>query len=190
LPLTDEVSTPVSQHSQRIRIAALWGFLIVLFVVGVSLTPIFHSTTPQSQFADEVDPLQHDFDSDAVRLLTTAADWDASLKSGQAILFVNCDWHITVVGFRQQFSAFADWCNSHTAYITVSAKVDPDAEDVIWGKLQTLWKTNSISQGGIRDYGGAGRVVWFDDGSVVDHAWCHDLFTPGTIEARTRKLFE
>ena len=34
---------------------------------------------------------------------------------------------------------------------------------------------NNIPRGGLKTMGGSGRVVWLEDGKVVDHEWCLEL---------------
>jgi hypothetical protein len=44
--------------------------------------------------------------------------------------------------------------------------------------------------GGLKYLGGAGRVVWFQNGEVVDYAWCSEVANAGELQARTLKAFQ
>lgn len=124
-----------------------------------------------------------------VRSLTTADDLRNSLSTGQSVLFVDCDWNGDVIAFRIPFATFATWCEQNSIK-TLSVKVDSESRNELWDMLQRLWRDNRIYEGGLKYHGGAGRVVWFRDGQVVDYAWCSEVHSVALLKARTSRAFE
>ena len=127
----------------------------------------------------------------------TLDDWKWLLQTGRHILFVDCDWNVEMVLFRRTFSAFADWCREETNYRSVSVKMIayPDDEFSTAAKLSTavqeLMRSNEIFQGGLKTYGGAGRIIWLEDGRVLDYEWCHEFLNDATkLKARSRNAFQ
>lgn len=127
------------------------------------------------------------FTSDAVRRIESSEEFRAAIAVGRCVLFVNCEWNPHVIIFRQLFSEFADWCERNTDYETLSVLV---SEDELTDTIESLWQANSIPQGGMKNQSGAGRIVWFSDGHVVDYAWCMDIKSLDGLTARTMLAFE
>ena len=125
-----------------------------------------------------------------VQIVATADALRDSLSTGQSILFVDCDWNGDVMAFRFPFAAFATWCEQNSSMQTLSVKVDSESKDELWHALQQMWRDHRIYEGGLKNYGGAGRVVWFRDGQVVDYAWCSEVHSLGQLKARTSKAFD
>lgn len=166
----------------------------VLLTVGLSLplaALLFLAAylLPQRRFSSPID-LQTVLEQSPVRIITTAGALRESLSTGQTILFVDCDWNGEVAAFRIPFASFADWCEENTSIQTLSTKIDSESKDELWHALQEMWRDNRILEGGLKNYGGAGRVVWFRDGQVVDHAWCSEVHAVEQLQARTRQAFD
>ncbi len=125
-----------------------------------------------------------------VRIITSSDALRDSLATGESIFFVDCGWNGGVAAFRFPFAAYAAWCERNTSIQTLSVKVDSGSKDELWDTLQQMWRDNRILEGGLKNYGGAGRVVWFRDGQVVDYAWCTEVHSVEELKARTSKAFD
>lgn len=183
------MAAPASQLS---RISLFYTIFAIMFAAGIALTmfgPGLITTGTPPPNMPPVEPPDGDFNSNAVRSITNIDDWNAAIASGRYVLFVNCDWNIAMVAFRQQFSDFAAWSSDNTNYRTISVKLDADSKDNMWHAIQDFWQHNSISPGGLKTYGGAGRVVWLNDGRVVDYAWCTEILDLDRLKTRTRNAF-
>ena len=70
-----------------------------------------------------------------------------------------------------------------------------DTQNDVWRICDELWRLNLIDPGGLKNYGGAGRILWVEDGKVVDYDWCEaltdfsDLENFDALEMRTRSNF-
>ncbi len=112
------------------------------------------------------------FRPDPVIRVTTLDEWNSITKETKCILFVDGDWNIEMVAFREPFREFAEWSRSQDirpVTLTIS-----DEKDDAWKICQELWNQipEARSQHGLKHFGGAGRVVWLENGNVVDYAWC------------------
>lgn len=125
----------------------------------------------------------------AVCVISAAAELKTVTSTGQVVLFVDCNWNGDVVGFRAPFREFAGWCRNETSIRPATIVLDADNQDALWQALQELWSNLHVSAGGLKIYGGAGRVVWFEDGDIRDVAWCHHLPDVAGIKERTRDVF-
>jgi hypothetical protein len=177
--------------SQNWRIALVCSFFGVLLVVGFTLFPLAAMLSPGSEsapFGTAIDqPVE--LTSPPVRTITTVEEWKSSISSGQRILFVDCDWNGDVFNYRRTFWDFAKWCRANSNCRMLSVKIDPDFQDDLTNVLQDLWARNRISSGGMKNMGGAGRVVWFENGQVVDYAWWAEVPDFAALKWRTRKVF-
>ena len=159
---------------------SLRTLLLLVAVSGVAAAMIAH-------YVFRPDPITH---------ITTRSEWDAATNNDRCVVFVDGDWNINMVAFRQPFAKFADWCqaNTNARVLTMIIESDDTTNDV-WNICDQLWRTNNIDRGGMKNYGGAGRVLWIDNGEVVDYAWCMELIDYDDIEnidalkARTRAAF-
>ncbi len=124
-----------------------------------------------------------------VQIIATADALRDSLSMGQSVFFVDCGWNGDVVAFRFSIAAFATWCEQNSIQ-TLSEKVDSESKDELWHALQQMWRDHRIHEGGMKNYGGAGRVVWFRDGQIVDYAWCSEVHSVALLRARTSKAFD
>lgn len=183
------------RFSQRIRILIFYIFFAALFFAGIALlavTPdwlVIHAKASRNPPQSLPPPNRSDFDSEAVRVVTSAEELHAAIAAGRRVLFVNCDWNPEIFAFRRPFSDFADWAEANASFKTISVKLDADEQGKLWNVVQAIWKANGISPGGLKTFGGAGRVVWFEDGRVVDYAWCMEVSEIGDLRARTVRAF-
>ena len=132
----------------------------------------------------------------SIAQITTRSAWDAAIKNDRCIVFVDGDWNINMVAFREPFAKFANWCQSATDVRALTMKIDSDdTTNDVWNISDELWRTHNINPGGLKNYGGAGRVLWIDNGQVVDYAWCrelmdyNDLDNIDVLKARTQNVF-
>jgi hypothetical protein len=180
-------------RSQRSRVALFYSVFAGMFVVGIvivlfgpSVFPFGHTTS--STLASQKST-KDALTNNPIREITTTDDWKAATATGRCILFVDCVWNPEVVAFRRRFSEFAAWSNENTDYKTIRVTMDPDLKDELSQTIQILWKDNSIARGGMKNYGGAGRVVWFDHGRLIDYAWCMELLDANALKSRTTAAF-
>ena len=134
---------------------------------------------------------------DPMMRITTHAEWDVAIKRRNCVLFVDGDWNIDIVAFRRPFAKFAWWCYADATARAITMKIDSDdTSNDVWSICDTLWSSNEIHPGGLKNFGGAGRVVWLKNGNVVDYAWCMELMQRNEVETiallqkRTRKAFD
>jgi hypothetical protein len=188
---TARMRKPVAQRS---RIALFYSVFAILFSLGFVLTVIgpghfsIGATALHQKSAKQF--AIHGFTSEAVRRITTPEELHTATSTGRCVLFVDCDWNGHMVMFRRPFSDLAEWANSNTDYKTITVKLDSSSLDTaspdpMWGTLHQLWDANSIGFGAMKTLGGAGRVVWFKDGKVVDHAWCFEVQEFDQLKSRT-----
>ena len=133
---------------------------------------------------------------DPITKITSRSEWISAIKHDRCVVFVDGDWNIDMVAFRKPFSKFAVWCESRTDTHALTLKIDPaDKTNDVWNICDELWHTHNIKRGGLKNYGGAGRVLWIDKGQIVDYAWCMELMDDGDIDnisalkTRTRNAF-
>ena len=71
-----------------------------------------------------------------------------------------------------------------------------DTTNEIFSLCDQLWRANGIWPGALKHYGGSGRVLWIDNGQIVDYAWCMDVKKYEDVENieslkhRTRNAFK
>jgi hypothetical protein len=136
------------------------------------------------------------FGRDPITHITTRSEWDAAMESDRCIVFVDGEWNVDMVAFRQPYAKFAEWCQSHIDARALTMLIDSDnTTNDVWSICNELWRMNSINPGGLKNYGGAGRVLWINKGQVVDYAWCmelinyEDIENIDTLKARTQNAF-
>lgn len=154
---------------------------LVLFVFGPVLSAIetAHSSEPGAEAARRGGPL----------VLTRLEHWDAVRSRGRTILFVDGDWNVASVAFRKPYARLARWSKANTDWRTVSIKLDPASRGPLWMALQGFWKKHGIETGGYKTLGGACRIVWLQDGQVVDHDWCAGLLEFDKLKIRSTAAF-
>lgn len=182
--------------SQRMRIASFYAFFAALFFAGIALIAVDIDSfvidaigSRELQAALPAPQNRNDFESEAVRVVTGADELNAAIAAGRCVLFVNCDWNVEIFAFRWPFSEFAAWAEVNASFKTISVKLDAGEQGKLWNAVQSLWEANDISPGGLKTFGGAGRVVWFQDGRVVDYAWCMEVSAINELRARTAHAF-
>lgn len=144
---------------------------------------------PQRRYPSPAD-VESVLERSPVRIITAAGELRDSLSTGHRVLFVDCGWNGDVTAFRFPYATFAAWCKQDTSIQTLSVKIDSESKDELWHMLQQIWLDNRIPPGGMKNYGGAGRVVWFRDGQVVDYAWCSEVHSVALLKARTAQAFD
>jgi hypothetical protein len=102
------------------------------------------------------------------KLITTAADFDSAIADGKCILFVNCYWNPEVLFLGQEFNKFTAVINSDASLNVITVDLDSfNQNGEIWQRVEKLWKDNNITPGAYKNMNGAGRIVWFQDGTIV-----------------------
>ena len=133
---------------------------------------------------------------DPVIRIATRTQWDSAAKHKRLVVFVDGDWNSNVVMFRQPFEQYALWCQTDTDVVTSTMLIDAkDTTNDVWNICEQLWRSNNIDPGSLKTFGGAGRVVWIEQGQVVDYAWCWELLNHddiddiGMLKVRTKDAF-
>lgn len=168
--------------SQNCRISILATVFGVLLAVGIGIVEFFPTVLiplPKSE------PILS-----SVRTISSISDFDDVTSAGCAVLFVDCWWNSEVAAYRDVFAAFAVWCRNNTSYLPVSVVLDSESQDEIWDAVQGLLESNSIPHGGLKNLGGAGRVVWIWDGQVYDYAWYSEVPEVDDLCSRSAAAFD
>jgi hypothetical protein len=166
--------------SQTLRITLFGAGAAVLLVLGsLQMRAPEGAIAPQSNLEA------------AVYVINSVPEYHAATSTGRVILFVDCGWNGDVGEFRNRFQEFAGgWCRNETSIRPVTVMLDADDQNALWDTLQKLWDDLGVSSGGLKNLGGAGRIVWFEDGEVQDIAWCHHLPDVAGLRERTQELFD
>ncbi len=105
-------------------------------------------------------------------------------------LFVDCDWNSLMVAFRGPFSSFADWSRDETAYQPASVKMIAFSDDDLSVAVQDFLRSNGISTQGMKTYGGAGQILWLENGRLLDSADCGEFLRDvPNLKTRTQQVF-
>lgn len=178
--------------SQRQRILLFYAFFVALFFVGLFLSTVGPGFSIPFRTSHQMPSLQteeNDSNGGSVRIISSLAEWQSTVAAGRCILFVDCDWNEAMVAFRKPFSEFADLRRDNTDYRLMSVKLDVESQDELWITVQELWERYDIPPGGLKTFGGAGRVVWLDQGRVKDFAWCTEVFDVSKLGSRSQRAF-
>jgi hypothetical protein len=139
---------------------------------------------------------RHFVRADLMVRITSRSQWDAAINNQRCIVFIDADWNGDVVAFRKPFATFSEWCQSHSDVRVLTMAIDADdASNDVWQICEELWRKNDIHAGGLKNYGGAGRVLWIAQGRLVDHAWCTevihdtDIGNIDPLKLRTERAF-
>jgi len=125
----------------------------------------------------------------AVRTVANPDEWKPLVERSRCILFVDCPWNEDIAAYRPAFWEFASWCRESSDYLPIRVELDGEARGAMAQIVQGLHKSHGIPPGGLKTLGGAGRVIWMENGRVRDYAWWHEV--PGRQELirRTQVLF-
>lgn len=121
-------------------------------------------------------------------VITSAEAFDAAIAKGKSVLFVDCPWNHEVKLLELKFNKFAESVSPQEDFRILTIDLD-DEHDSTWRRLATLWKQNDIELGGLKNLNGAGRIVWFQDGKVVDYEWGMNL-DEKALRERTEKAWK
>jgi hypothetical protein len=127
--------------------------------------------------------------SSSIATISTVDEWRASLTSGQRIVFVDGEWNSEIVAFRKPFGSFGGWCLSETNYQPRVLALVPDDNDPLFQELQRFFKAQKTETCGLKTYGGGGRVLWLENGRLVDVAWWNEVGSEATLKSRTQVAF-
>jgi hypothetical protein len=187
----------MTEHfSQRSRITIFYSLFATMLVVGAVLCvvgPGLFASAIEASYASpgnaSAEYAAYDLGGRAVRLIKTVEELNQATSARHCILFVNCEWNVNVMVARRPFGDFAVWAATNTDYQVITVTLDGHGKGDLWNAIQSLWQKNSISAGGLKTYGGAGRVVWFQKGRVADYAWYFEAPTVDKLKARTKAAF-
>lgn len=133
----------------------------------------------------------------AVQVITTREEWDRALPRGERVVFVMGDWNFETAYMRRELEPFSKWAKNR-GVLVLTLTIDPENNQNDVGKISSeITQKNGLHPGGMKNWNGAGRVLWFKDGKLVDHAWGpRDLAELGpnvsylqVLQDRTEKAF-
>jgi hypothetical protein len=126
-----------------------------------------------------------------VRTIDSVDGWNRTVMQGQRILFVDGPWNFDSAVIRRLItdnsSHFGDRIETPVVRVEIDAEYPNTA---LFGRLSQFWRENSIHPGGMKNFGGGGRVVWLVDGKVVDYAWGHEILGLNDFQQRTAIAFQ
>jgi hypothetical protein len=172
--------SPIGQSS---KINTLYLFFAACLIIGLVLV-----TIGPYWLADQ--STNSELTIQSVTPIRNVNDWSAATASSNCVHYVDCVWNPDVIIFGRTFSEFAIKYPRPYQYRTASVTLNDDFDDPLWKTLEKLWKDNQISSGGMKNLNGAGRVVWFKEGKVVDSAWDVELCNAPSLKARTDRAFK
>jgi hypothetical protein len=116
-------------------------------------------------------------------------EWKSALTTGRFVLFVDGEWNIETAVFRPVFDPFADWCRQNAEFQADSVEMIAHSDDELSHAAQEMMRSNRIGMGGLKTYGGACRVIWLEDGRVLDYAWCWEVRELEQLKTRSKSAF-
>ena len=181
----------------RLRARSLVLILLVVAIV-IHLAEYFLLPRDQKLHVHPDQMLHVTRGTDPILQVKSRSDWDIAIQTRRCIVFVDGTWNTYIARFRPCFGEFAVWCQIHNDVQAVSMMINPDdTSDDVWQLCEQLWSKYDIPRGGLKNYGGAGRVLWLNNGKVVDYVWCMDLMnnydtgnTETLLKNRTKNAFE
>jgi hypothetical protein len=120
------------------------------------------------------------------------------MQNRHCVVLVDGAWNTETARFRPSFKEFASWCQTKTDVQVLTMMINPkDTSDDVWKLCHELWNKYDIDSGGLKTFGGDGRVLWINNGEVVDFAWCMEFMhesdtadTAALLRTRTSKAFD
>ena len=178
---------------QQSRIALYYTFFLLLLLTGI----VFLLVGPNvlslaiTSAREDADARRWKEYQRNVRQITTVRELNEAVSTGCCVLFVDGYWNAETAMFRTSYAKFGAWSKANAGPKTVTVELDSNSSnnELLHNAVQDLWKRNEISPGGMKNSGGAGRVVWFQEGIVVDYAWCIEVMEPKGLIARTKRSF-
>lgn len=115
--------------------------------------------------------LHYSLDFPAVQATTTREEWDRVIPRGECVVFVMGDWNFESMFMQRELEPFSIWAKKRRVRV-VTLTIDPeDDQNDVWKVSAEISKKNGLHPGGMKNLNGAGRVLWFKNGKLVDHAW-------------------
>lgn len=122
--------------------------------------------------------------------VNTLEEWEAVTRHRRVVLFVNGEWSYPAAMFQSPFLEFGQWCRDETEIRAVQMTIDSsDTSNDVWSICDEMWSSNDIDPGSMKTFGGAGRVVWLEDGEVLDYAWAWETMQQDELKQRTADAF-
>ena len=138
--------------------------------------------------------VQHYYGLEPVHV-TSTEQWSAANTNSRCVLFVNGDWNSEMATFKEPFNAFSRWAHLRgitplTFDISESNEFGRVTSEALWEQVPGM-----RSQHGLKHLHGAGRVVWIENGKILDYDWCANLTNwknlddTSKLKERTRRTF-
>ncbi len=115
--------------------------------------------------------LHYSLDYPTVQAISTREEWDKVIPRGKCVVFVMGDWNFESGYMRRELEPFSAWAKGRGVRV-LTLTIDADlVENDVWEISAEISQKNGLHPGGMKNTNGAGRVLWFKDGKLVDHAW-------------------
>jgi hypothetical protein len=115
--------------------------------------------------------LHYSLDFPAVQAISMREEWDNVLPRGKCVVFVLGDWNPESHHMRRELEAFTNWAKRRRVRV-LSLTIDPnDDQNDVWKISAEISQNNGLHPGNMKNMNGAGRVLWFKNAKLVDHAW-------------------
>jgi hypothetical protein len=138
--------------------------------------------------------LHYSLDFPAVQAISMREEWDNVIPRGTCVVFVLGDWNPESHHMRREIEAFSHWAKRRGVRV-LTLTIDPnDDQNDVWKISAAISQKNGLHPGAMKNTNGAGRVLWFKNAKLVDHAWGpRDKPPPGSylqeLQERTTKAF-
>jgi hypothetical protein len=185
--------------SQRTRIASLYAVFAAAASVGLFVQftnfparSVSHSTGTSTTVvtnarSSAVEPLARPI-PEAKSDFGTPEAFVAATRSGRRVIFVDADFSSETVRFRPIWQEFRRRAPAGVEAQTVVPGTDWQAPEFV--AVMDWIQANSIHYvGGYKTFGGAGLIVWTEDGEVRDHSFCSWDNSVDSMTERTRRTF-
>lgn len=113
----------------------------------------------------------YSLDYPAVQVIATREEWDRAIPHGECVVFVMGDWNFESVFMQRELEPFSSWTRRRGVRV-LTLTMDPNlVKNDVWKISEKIIQKNRLYAGSMKNLNGAGRVLWFKNGKLVDHAW-------------------
>lgn len=114
--------------------------------------------------------LHYSLDYPAAQVILTREEWERVISRGECAVFVLGDWNRESYYMRRELEPFSTWTRPRGVRV-LTLTIDADlVKDDVWRISEEIIQKNRLYAGSMKNLNGAGRVLWFKNGKLVDHA--------------------